>query len=146
MNGMKKYLYKLILFTALLVPWGASASAEIVVIVSIDSPIQELSKGELINIFLGRSNYFDNGLRATPIDQSANSQAREQFYQSLLAWSPAKLKAHWSKVIFTGRGKPPRQVGNDEDVKAAVRSNQNAIGYIDRASANEHVRILDVSL
>lgn len=146
MNRVKKYLHRFILFTALLVPWGASASAEIVVIVAADSPIEQLSKGQLINIFLGRSNYFDNGLRAIPIDQNADSQAREQFYQSLLTWSPAKLKAHWSKVIFTGRGKPPIQVGDDEDVKAAVRSNHSAIGYIDRANANEHVRILDVSL
>lgn len=146
MSRARRHLHQLILIAALLTPWGLSASGEVVVIVSADSPIESLTKGQLINIFLGRSNYFDNGLRAIPVDQGADSQAREQFYQSLLAWSPAKLKAHWSKVIFTGRGKPPRQVGSDEDVKALVSKNRSAIGYIDRASANGHVRILDVSL
>lgn len=140
-----QYLQRVILSAMLLLPWGTLASSDIVVIVAADSPVQQLSKGQLINIFLGRSSYFDNGLRAIPLDQHADSDTREQFYSSLLDWSPAKLKAHWSKVIFTGRGKPPRQLDSDADVKTMVSNSRNAIGYIQRGSVDDHVKIITIS-
>ncbi|MDO9480507.1 MAG: phosphate ABC transporter substrate-binding protein, partial [Hydrogenophaga sp.] len=56
--------------------------------------------------------------------------------------SPAQLKAHWSKIIFTGRGQPPIAVPNSIDVKKYVAANPNSMGYIDSTQLDASVRVL----
>ncbi|GAB3378661.1 phosphate ABC transporter substrate-binding protein [Spongiibacter taiwanensis] len=122
-----------------------SASAEVVVVVAADSPVNSLSKSHIANIFLGRNNYLDGRIRVTPVDQPEGSQARQEFYENVVNWNPASVKAHWSKMIFTGRGKPPRQVASDTAVKALVASSPGAIGYIDAASVDSSVKVLKLA-
>lgn len=122
-----------------------SASADIVVVVAADSPVDSLSKGHLVNIFLGRNGYLDDRLRVTPVDQLEGSAAREEFYEVVVDWNAANLKAHWSKMIFTGRGKPPRQVAGDNAVKALIANHPGAIGYIDPASVDSSVKVLTIA-
>jgi hypothetical protein len=52
------------------------------------------------------------------------------------------VKAHWSKIIFTGRGQPPRQASTGLEARRMVAENPNAIGYIDPALVDNSVRVL----
>jgi hypothetical protein len=36
---------------------------------------------------------------------------RDEFYSTFAGKSAAQIKAHWSNIIFTGRGQPPKSVG-----------------------------------
>jgi ABC-type phosphate transport system substrate-binding protein len=86
----------------------AASEANVVTVVSAKSPITALSKTQIADIFLGKSNRFPDGAQATPIDQPEASSVREEFYDKVTGKSLAQLKAHWSKIIFTGRGRPPK--------------------------------------
>ena len=77
-----------------------------------------------------------------PLDQNEGSPLRDEFYLRVAGKSPAQLKAFWSKLIFTGRGRPPKSVANSIEVLKLVRENPAAIGYIDRRLADTTVRIL----
>jgi ABC-type phosphate transport system substrate-binding protein len=52
------------------------------------------------------------------------------------------VKAHWSKIVFTGRGQPPRQASNASEAKKLIAENPNAIGYIDHSAVDASVRVL----
>lgn len=67
---------------------------------------------------------------------------RDAFYASFAGKSPAQLKAHWSKIIFTGRGQPPREVANSVEVRKFIVDNPNAIGYIEQDMVDGSVRAL----
>jgi ABC-type phosphate transport system substrate-binding protein len=121
---------------------GGAAMADVVAVVSAQSPITNLSKNQLLDIFLGRTNRYPNGTPALPIDQAEGSTLRDEFYSKLAGQTAAQIKAYWSKIIFTGRGQPPPTVANDEEAKKRIRDNPAAIGYIDRAMVDDSVRIV----
>jgi len=121
---------------------GASAQADVVAVVSANSPVTTLSKNVIADIFLCRTLRFPDGGLAVPIDQEEGSAERNEFYASFAGKSPAQLKAHWSKVIFTGRGKPPSTVANGMEARKQVATNPRAIAYIDRSLIDSSVKVL----
>jgi ABC-type phosphate transport system substrate-binding protein len=121
---------------------GAWASADVVAVVSAKSAVQSLTSDQLADIFLGRVSRFPNGLLALPIDLRDGSPERDRFYAKVTGKTPAQVKAYWSKIIFTGRGQPPKAVASDLDVKKFVAANVGAIGYIDTALLDDTVRAL----
>lgn len=116
--------------------------ADVVAIVSAKSPFTTMSKSEVADIFLGKVNPLAHGTRAVPIDQAEGSAARDAFYAKIAGKSPAQIKAYWSKIIFTGRGRPPAAVSSDIDMKKRVASNPLAIGYVEAESVDDSVRVL----
>lgn len=115
-------------------------ATDMVVIVSAKSPVAALRQDQVADIFLGRAGHFPDGGEAVAIDQGLGSTLRDEFYTKVAAKSPALLKVYWSKMIFTGRGKPPREVPDSSAVRQQVAGNPSLIGYIDRASLDASVR------
>jgi ABC-type phosphate transport system substrate-binding protein len=118
------------------------ASADVVAVVSAKSPVGTLSKSQVADLFLGRTLRFPDGTQAVPIDQEEGSPARDEFYATFTGKSPAQLKAHWSKIIFTGRGKPPKAVSNSLEVRKLIAANPRAVSYIERSAVDSSVKVL----
>lgn len=117
------------------------ASAEVVVIVNAASPISSASADDVAQIFLGkRSDIAGNDL--TAVDQSEGSASRTVFYDKVVEKSPSQLNAYWSRLIFTGKGSPPRQVGSDAEVAEAVLEDEEAIGYVDSTAVVDGVKVI----
>ena len=123
-------------------PWAGAAADEVVPVVSAKSHVKDLNADQVADIFLGKTSRFPDGTQAVPIDQSEDSPARDKFYAQFTGKSPAQLKAYWSKIIFTGRGQPPRQAADSTEVKRIVTDNPHAIGYIDANQVDSSVRVL----
>ena len=118
------------------------AAADVVVIVSSTSAITTLSRAQVTDIFLGKVSRFPNGAPAVPIDQEEGSPARDEFYLTYAGKSQAQVKAHWSKIIFTGRGQPPRVAASGEEVKKRIAGDPAAIGYIEEKLVDASVRVI----
>jgi ABC-type phosphate transport system substrate-binding protein len=121
---------------------SARASAEVVAVVAAKNPVSTLSKNQIADIFLGKMTRFPDGRQVLPIDQVENSSARETFYLKFTGMSPAQLKAHWSKIIFTGRGQPPPEVSNGIEVKKFIAKHPDAIGYIEQKLVDDSVKVV----
>ena len=115
-------------------------AGELVIIVSARSPVEALTPEQAAAIFLGQTARFPDGRVATAIDQPIGSSQRDGFYQRVTGKTPALLKAHWSKMIFTGRGQPPRELAGNAAVRQAVANDPAALGYIDREALDPSVR------
>ncbi len=137
---MNPRLRKLVIFA--LCAGVTSARADVVAVVSAQSPIGMLSQAQIADVFLGRLTRLPDGTAAVPLDQPEGSAVRDEFYQRMAGKSPAQLKAFWSKLIFTGRGRPPKALPDSSEILKAVRGNPAAIGYVDRKLADASVRIL----
>jgi ABC-type phosphate transport system substrate-binding protein len=111
-------------------------------VVSAHSTVTALPGSQVTDIFLGKTSYFPNGLRAEPIDQVDGSAARDQFYAKLAGKGAAQIRAYWSKMIFTGRGQPPPAVANSVEVKKRLVLSPAAIGYIERDLVDDSVRVV----
>jgi len=116
--------------------------AATVVIAHPDNGSQSLSAAQVKRIFLGKSKRFPNGEVAVPINQYQQQQSRIDFDTNLLKKSASQLKAYWSKLVFTGKGSPPKDLGNDDAVKQLIAANPNMIGYIDSSKVDASVKVI----
>jgi ABC-type phosphate transport system substrate-binding protein len=124
----------------LLAASGAACASDLVVIVSARSPVNALRPDQVAAIFLGQTPRFPDGVEAVPLDQRLGSPLRDEFYVRVAGKTQPLLKAYWSKMVFTGRGQPPAEVGDSAAVRRRVAENPELIGYIDRAALDASVR------
>jgi len=118
----------------------ARAASDLVVIVSARSQVATLRSDQVAALFLGQSMRFPDGAEAAPLDQRIGAPLRDEFYLRVTGKTPALLKAHWSKMVFTGRGQPPGELPDSAAVRRKVAADPNAIGYVDRGALDPSVR------
>lgn len=129
-----------LLLTLLALTLTLPVRAELVVIVSAKSPVTTLRADQVADIFLGQAARFPEGGEAVALDQVIGSPIRDDFYAKVAAKSPPLLKAYWTKMIFTGRGQPPREINGSATVRKMVAENPSLIGYIDRGMLDASVK------
>lgn len=120
---------------------SGAAMADISVVVN-PANANAVSSDDLSRLFLGRASSFADGAKATPLNLAEGLAAREEFDSKVLSRSASQLKAYWSKLVFTGKGTPPKELADDAAVKAAVASDASAIGYISSASVDASVKVV----
>lgn len=132
------------ILAALTLAFAASSSGavEVVAIVSAESTIPDLTQTQVSDIFLGRISRLADGQKVVPFDHPEGSPVRDAFYEEFAGRSAAQVKAHWSKIIFTGRGRPPAEVANSEEARSKVREDPRAIAYVERDVVDSTVRIV----
>lgn len=134
----RNFLVRALLLSTL----SASACADVVVIVSARSAVTSLTAEQTANIFLVKVSAYPNGTRAIPVDQTAGSATRSEFYHKVARKSASQLTAYWAKAIFSGDSFPPKQLNDNVAVKRAVADNPYAIGYIDNSALDSSVRVV----
>jgi hypothetical protein len=122
----------------------SAAVSDVAVVVSARSSLVAMGQSEIVDIFLGNTRVLPNGDKAMPIDQAEGSAIRDEFYAKFAGKSAAQMKAHWSRIIFTGRGYPPKEAALDGEAKKRIVDNPNAIGYLDPRTVDSSVRVLQV--
>lgn len=115
---------------------GLSGLAQAGVAVVGHSSASPLTKGQVEDMFLGKNQ------NATLIDQPEGAPTREQFYAKATGRDAAQIKATWSRIVFSGKGVPPKVVGDAAAVKKAVSADPKAVGYIDSSAVDASVKVL----
>jgi ABC-type phosphate transport system substrate-binding protein len=113
---------------------AAPAFAEVVVVVN--PAADAVTKDQIAAVYLGKSTAF------TPIDQTDGSAIRGEFYKKVADKDAAQAKALWSKLVFTGKASPPKEVASSADVKKAIAANPKAIGYIEKSAVDASVKVV----
>lgn len=114
----------------------SAANAEVVVVVHPSNPAGSMSAEQVADVFLGKSTAL------APVDLPESSAIRGEFYQKVTGKDAAQVKAVWTRLIFTGKATPPKEVGSSADVKKTVASDPKAIGYIEKSAADSSVKVV----
>lgn len=117
------------------------AFAEVVVIVHPGSATSSLNAQQVQQIFLGSTTAFPDGTSAVPVEVKAGA-LRDEFLAKVMDKSAGQVKAVWSRIVFSGKGQPPREFNDAAGVKAFVAATPGAIGYIDKASLDGSVKAI----
>lgn len=129
-----------ITIAALLSLAGAAAQAQVAVIVNPKNPAASMTADQVASIFLGKSSTLPSGATAAPVDQAEGGALREQFYTKVTGKQAAQVKAAWSRLVFSGKGTPPKELGSSAEVKKFVAGNPDAIGYIEKSAVDGSVK------
>jgi ABC-type phosphate transport system substrate-binding protein len=106
---------------------------EIVVIVNPASA--PISREQLTDLYMAKTSTW------IPIDQAADSAIYIEFYKKATGRDTSQVKAIWSRILFTGRGVPPKQLPNSAAVKKVVAANPKAVGYIEKSAVDASVKV-----
>ena len=136
---MKTSIKTIAFATILTVTTGALAEISVITHPSNDASITAKQASKL---FLGKSKKFPGGGQAVPIEQADGSAARTEFHASVTKKKSSQLKAYWSRIVFTGKGQPPKEVPSDADVIELISQNPSMIGYVDSAAVNGSVKVV----
>ena len=91
---------------------SASAMAQEMVIFSFNKDFATLSSGKAKMLFRGKLKRL-NKQKYLLIDWPTGSTTKVDFYQSLLGMSESKVNASRAKMVFSGKGFPPKVIESD---------------------------------
>jgi ABC-type phosphate transport system substrate-binding protein len=117
-----------------------AAQAQVAVIVNPKSAAASMTADQVAGIFLGKTATLPSGATAAPADQAEGAAIREQFYTKVAGKQSAQVKAAWSRLVFSGKGTPPKELATSADVKKFVAANPDAIGYIEKSAVDGSVK------
>lgn len=128
------------LFVSILSFVSPATTAEIAVIVN-PSNSATISIDDVKSLFYGKQKGFSDGKTALVLSLSEGEPLRSEFNTSVLGKTDAQVKAYWSKLIFTGKGTPPKEVTAQEMLEL-VAKNPNTIGFVNASSVNDNVKVI----
>lgn len=130
----------------LLGPWmfalSAGAQAQMVVVMGAQSGVEQLSKTQVVNIFMGKSRELPNGIAARPVDLPAGPPDKANFYHMLVNKDLDQIAAYWSRLIFSGSTAPPLQASSVQDALQFVTTMPGAVAYLDRRHVDHRVKVV----
>lgn len=130
------------LFSALLILLFSVATYSEVVVIVHPSNNNSFAKDEIEALFMVKKSSFADGANASAYYLSADDPVRHQFDEKILGKSSSQLKAYWSKLVFTGKGTPPPELGNSAEAIAKVAGDTSAIAYVDKAAVKDNVKVV----
>ena len=119
-----------------------SAQAQVAVVVGAKSPAAALTAEQAAGLFLGKSDQVPGIGTVLLLDLPESNAAREHFYTKVAGKSGSQVKAAWSRLVFSGKATPPKELGSSAEVKKMVAANANAIGYIEKSAVDGSVKVL----
>jgi hypothetical protein len=133
MSKVNHTIRGLVLAAALTLSAAANAG-DVVVVMAAGATTP--GKDVIANVYLGRST------ELKPLDLPESSPARQYFYKKATDRDAAQVKAVWSRITFTGQGKPPKELPDATAVKKAVAADPKAIGYILKSDVDATVKVI----
>lgn len=120
---------------------NSAQAGEVLLVTARTSTIETLSRNEAEQLYLGR-----RATLATRISMLVDlppGKTRDAFYRKLTGKNPTQIRAHWSRMVFTGRALPPREVADASEAYRLLLENRNAIAYLPEHYANDpELRVL----
>jgi ABC-type phosphate transport system substrate-binding protein len=129
---VKKFL-SVVAATQLLMA-SAFAGPEVVVIVN--PAAAGLSKEQVSDLYLGKMKIYK------PLDLPGSTPVKAEFYQKVTGHDLSQVKATWSRLLFTGQARPPKELPDAAAVKRAVAADPNAVGYILKSDVDSSVKAI----
>jgi ABC-type phosphate transport system substrate-binding protein len=131
---------KILLITIGLFTANALQAATAVIVHPSNSSV--LTQKEVSKIFLGKKKSYSDGKTALPVTLEEGSAVREVFNKTIVKKNESQLKAYWSKLVFTGKGTPPKKMTSEAELIKLVAANPALIGYVDSANVDDSVKVL----
>ncbi|MFD2166558.1 substrate-binding domain-containing protein [Thalassotalea euphylliae] len=118
-----------------------SSVAEVAVIVNSNNA-DNLDAKTIKRIYLGKSKSFPSGTKVQMLSLPDSSSTTSDFREKALGKSNSQYKSYWSKLAFTGKGTPPKEMANDNAMVDAVKADPGAIGFVDSGSVTGDVKVV----
>jgi ABC-type phosphate transport system substrate-binding protein len=137
----KSFILACIAFLASLMV--ANARAQVIVIANPSVKASQVGKDDLRDVFTGAATSFKDGSKVAPI-LLKDGPANEAFLKQYVGKGDAAFRAGWRSLVFSGQASMPKTMDDDATAAAYVAHNAGAVGYIDKGTAHEGTKVIEV--
>lgn len=128
---------------ALLGVRGASASGdEIVVIVNMDNPVNQLQQSDLRPVFQATKTEWPNGGKVVPYNLPETDSVRLGFDAAVLGLDADRVAKYWVDRKIRGGNPAPKKVPSGAMVVKLVAAKPEALGYVAATDVDKSVKIV----
>jgi ABC-type phosphate transport system substrate-binding protein len=139
---MKKLiLSSAFLFAASILTVGAGA--QVIVIANTSVKAAGVSKDDLKDVFTGNTTTLKDGSKVVPV-LLKDGPANEEFLKAYVGKGDTAYRAGWRSLVFSGQASMPKSLDDDASAVTFVAHTPGTIGYIDKASPHEGVKVLEI--
>ncbi len=140
---MKERILIIVILISLFFLPTSSCFAEIFLIANRDVPIDELTKNEIKDIFLGNIKKWKNGSKIL-FAVMYKTDIHKKFAREYTHKSTSQFKNYWRNKVFIGEGRMPAICKNAADLVTFVSKTKGSIAYINENPSNDHVKLIKV--
>ncbi|HEX4917101.1 MAG TPA: hypothetical protein VFV43_04305 [Limnobacter sp.] len=108
---------------------ASAVNAQVMVIASDNSPINEIELRELRSLYKGRLTRL-RGQSVVPLNTAPGSTDRRAFLDQMMEQNELDYVGYWHVRRYSGQGVPPEEVGTHDELFDKLRKNNGLIGYI----------------
>ncbi len=128
----------LISLFAMTIGIAPTVSAEETVLVNGASALTTISDDDLKDYYLGKKASWPDGSKVTVV--VLKDGASHESLMKKLGKSTSQFSTGWKKLVFTGKGSMPEQVGSEDELVAFVAKTPGSIGYADAGKVKDGVK------
>ena len=114
----------------------STANAELVVVVNSKSAAASMTPAQVTDVYLGKDSSF------TPVDLPESAVQRAYFYDKVMGKTTAQVKTIWTRLVFTGKSVPPKEVSSSSEAVKQVAGNEKGIAYVDTSAVDASVKVV----
>jgi hypothetical protein len=137
----KSILSSVFLFAAAIL--AVDAGAQVIVIANASVKASGVSKDDLKDVFTGNATSLKDGSKVVPV-LLKDGPANEEFLKAYVGKGDTAYRAGWRSLVFSGQASMPKSLDDDAAAVAFVAHTPGTIGYIDKATPHEGVKVLEV--
>ncbi len=121
-----------------------AVAQEVTLIVNKANPANTITAAKVSQVYSGRMTRWDSGTKIVPSDQKPGNAATTQFLSKYVQKSASEYQSMWMSKMLSGEGSAPKVHGSDTEVINFVQNNEGAVGYVDKGSVTDAVKVLQV--
>lgn len=121
----------------------ADVSDQLVVVAHQDVPVDAITLRELQRIYLGKSTRWAGGERIKPV-LLEDASVLGLFITDYLARTEENFSVYWKRMVFTGKGRPPRAFAERAELAFFVRATPGAIGFLPADADRTDLKVIHV--
>jgi ABC-type phosphate transport system substrate-binding protein len=140
---MEMLFARVVLVVGIIWPTAYGRAQEVVVNPSVSE--LTLSQGPLRAVFGMRQRSWPDGTPIRVFVLPDQHRVHVDFSKKVLEVFPHQLRSIWDRLVFSGTGQAPIQVGSEGEMRARVATTPGAIGYLSDEMIDDSVRVLQVN-
>jgi hypothetical protein len=123
---------------------GAVHASAQELVVHRSTEIQSLSRNEARLYFTMRVKAWPNGALVKVFVLPDDHELHRIFAKSVLGLFPYQLRRVWDRQLFSGTGRAPTTVADEQEMLERIASTPGAIGYTNGPFNHSNLRVLEV--
>lgn len=133
-----------LMILALAAATGVVRAADTIIVAHPGVADSSLSEDQLKGIFLGQIKNWPSGVKAEVVTLKEGANVHHDFLNKYIGRTATQFGNSWKQIVFTGKGRMPKQFDTEAKLIEYVAATEGAIGYVSAGAAKGSTKTISI--